>query len=55
MLLVNGVPVKLKGVNIHDHDPYNGRALDYKWIVKDLKLMKQGNINTVRFSHYPHD
>ncbi len=55
MLLVNGVSVKLKGVNIHDHDPYHGRAMDYKWIVKDLKLMKEGNINTVRFSHYPHD
>ena len=55
MLLVNGVSVKLKGTNIHDHDPYHGRALDYKWIEKDLKLMKQDNINTVRFSHYPHD
>ncbi len=55
MLLVNGTPVKLKGVNMHDHDPYHGRALDFKWIEKDLKLMKQGNINTVRMSHYPHD
>jgi beta-galactosidase len=55
MLLVNGVSVKLKGTNIHDHDPYHGRALDFKWIEKDLKLMKQDNINTVRFSHYPHD
>lgn len=55
MLLVNGVPVKLKGTNIHDHDPFHGRTVDYKWIVKDLKLMKRDNINTVRFSHYPHD
>ena len=55
MLLVNGVSIKLKGTNIHDHDPFHGRALDYKWIEKDLKLMKQDNINTVRFSHYPHD
>ncbi len=55
MLLVNGTPVKLKGVNIHDHDPHHGRTLDFKWIEKDLKLMKQGNINTVRMSHYPHD
>ncbi|MCB0746106.1 MAG: DUF4981 domain-containing protein [Ignavibacteriae bacterium] len=55
MLLVNGVSIKLKGTNIHDHDPYHGRALDYKWIVEDLKLMKQCNINAVRFSHYPHD
>jgi len=55
MLLVNGVSVKLKGTDIHDHDPFHGRAVDYKWIVKDLKLMKRDNINTVRFSHYPHD
>ena len=55
MLLVNGVPVKLKGTDIHDHDPFHGRAVDYKWIEKDLKLMKRDNINTVRFSHYPHD
>lgn len=55
MLLVNDVPVKLKGVNIHDHDPFHGRALDFKWIKKDVELMKQCNINTVRMSHYPHD
>ena len=55
MLLVNGVSVKLKGTNIHDHDPYHGRAVDYKWIEKDLKLMKQCNMNAVRFSHYPHN
>ena len=55
MFLVNGVPVKLKGADIHEHDPYNGRAMDYKWIEKDLVLMKQCNFNAVRLSHYPHD
>lgn len=55
MLLVNGVSVKLKGVDIHDHDQLYGRAVEYKWIEKDLKLMKRDNINAVRFSHYPHD
>jgi len=55
MFLVNGVSVKLKGADIHEHDPYNGRAVDYKWIEEDLKLMKQCNMNVVRFSHYPHD
>jgi beta-galactosidase len=29
--------------------------LDFKWIKKDVELMKQCNINTVRMSHYPHD
>ncbi len=55
MLYVNGRPVTLTGVNYHDHDPLHGRALDYKWILKDVKLMKQDNINAVRLSHYPHD
>ena len=55
MFLVNGVSVKLKGADIHEHDPYNGRAVDYKWIEKDLILMKQCNFNAIRFSHYPHD
>ena len=55
MLLVNGVPIKIKGVNMHDHDPNHGRALDYKWIKKDIRMMKRNNINTLRMSHYPHD
>jgi beta-galactosidase len=52
---VNGVSVKLKGTDIHDHDPKRGRAVSYKWIKKDVKLMKRFNLNVVRMSHYPHD
>lgn len=55
MFLVNGHPVKLKGTNIHDHDPQTGRTVDYQTMVKDVKLMKQHNLNAVRMSHYPHD
>lgn len=55
MFLVNGKPVKLKGVNTHDHDPEKGRTLDFKWMLRDVKLMKRNNINAVRMSHYPHD
>ncbi len=55
VFLVNGRPVKLKGVNIHDHDPVHGRTLDIKWIEKDIRMMKQANINAIRMSHYPHD
>ncbi len=53
--MVNGKPVKLKGVDFHEHDPEHGRAMDYKWILKDVRLMKKLNINAVRMSHYPHD
>ncbi len=54
-LMVNGKPIKLKGVDFHEHDPVNGRTMDYKWILKDVELMKRLNINCVRMSHYPHD
>ncbi len=51
--LVNGKPVKLKGVNRHEHHPRTGRLVDAAALVKDLRLMKQANINMIRTSHYP--
>ncbi|MBR4949450.1 MAG: glycoside hydrolase family 2 [Clostridia bacterium] len=51
--LVNGVEVKLKGVNHHDTHPENGWCMTREEIEKDLLLMKKLNINTVRTSHYP--
>lgn len=55
MLLINGKQVKLKGVNRHDTHPDKGYAVSYDDMVKDITLMKQHNINTVRTSHYPND
>ncbi|MBV6645591.1 MAG: DUF4981 domain-containing protein [Cyclobacteriaceae bacterium] len=52
-VLVNGKPVLFKGVNRHDFDPDHGRAVSYQSMEKDIKLMKQLNINAVRTSHYP--
>ena len=51
--LVNGVPVKLKGVNHHDTDGFKGWYQTYDDMRNDLLLMKKLNINTVRTSHYP--
>ena len=51
--LVNGVSVKLKGVNRHEHDPDRGQAIEIGSMIKDIELMKQNNINTVRTCHYP--
>lgn len=51
--LVNGVPVKLKGVNHHDSTPTAGWVMTDEEIINDLKLMKELNINTIRTSHYP--
>lgn len=50
---VNGVEVKLKGMNRHDSHPENGYAVTEEELVKDLQLMKQLNINCIRTSHYP--
>jgi len=51
--VINGVSVKLKGVNRHEHDPDRGQAVEIGSMVRDLELMKQNNINTVRTCHYP--
>jgi beta-galactosidase len=52
-LLINGVAVKLKGVNRHDTDPVMGHYTPLEHIRRDLELMKRHNINTIRCSHYP--
>jgi beta-galactosidase len=54
-LLINGVPVLLKGVNRHEHDPVTGHVVSRELMLQDIRLMKQNNINTVRTSHYPND
>jgi len=51
---INGQPVKLKGVNRHEHHPRTGRYVDNETLKRDLQLMKQANVNMVRTSHYPH-
>ncbi|MEI7436006.1 MAG: glycoside hydrolase family 2 TIM barrel-domain containing protein [bacterium] len=55
LFCVNGVPIKIKGVNRHEHDPDLGRAVPLDAMLRDLVLMKQHNINAVRTSHYPDD
>ena len=52
-LLVNGVPVVLRGVNRHEHDPETGQTVSEAGMLRDIELMKQHNINAVRASHYP--
>ncbi len=52
-LLINGVSVKLHGVNHHDTHKFNGWCQTNDELLADLKLMKKLNINCVRTSHYP--
>ena len=53
--LVNGIAIMLRGVNRHEAHPDLGRVVPYDHMLKDIKLMKQYNINAVRTSHYPND
>ena len=52
-LLVNGKRAYIKGVNTQDTHPLYGRAIDMETMLKDIKMMKQANVNTIRTSHYP--
>ncbi|MDD3195593.1 MAG: glycoside hydrolase family 2 TIM barrel-domain containing protein [Paludibacter sp.] len=52
-LLVNGKPVRLRGVNRHEHDPATGKVMTREGMLRDLILMKQANVNAVRTAHYP--
>ena len=52
-LLINGVAVKLHGVNHHDTDKFNGWYQTDDQLRKDLELMKEMNMNCVRTAHYP--
>ncbi len=51
----NSQPIKMKGVNHHDSTPDKGYVMSHEDILKDIKLMKSLNVNTVRTSHYPPD
>lgn len=55
LLLVNGKAVKLKGVNRHEHDEFEGHVVSEEMMRKDIELMKLYNVNAVRTSHYPND
>ncbi len=50
---LNGVPVKLNGINSHMQHPVLGHKMNEATIRKDLTILKQFNINCVRTSHYP--
>lgn len=53
--LINGVPVKLKGVNRHENWPDDGHAITEDQMIRDIVLIKQANCNHVRTCHYSDD
>jgi len=52
-ILVNGAEIYFRGVNRHEHEPERGHAITLESMIKDILLMKQFNINSVRTCHYP--
>jgi beta-galactosidase/beta-glucuronidase len=54
-LWINGRSVKLKGVNRHEFHPDLGPCVPVDAMRRDIELMKQHNIDTVRTAHYPND
>lgn len=55
LFYVNGQPIKLKGVNIHEVSQYSGHYVTPEEMKRNFELMKLNNINSVRLSHYPQD
>lgn len=51
--LINGRAILVKGVNRHEHDENTAKYVPVESMIRDIKLMKQFNINAVRTSHYP--
>lgn len=54
-LLVNGQPVLIKGADRHEMNPYGGYVVSEEDMIRDIKIFKQLNMNTVRTCHYPND
>jgi beta-galactosidase len=53
VFLFNNVPLKLKGVNRHEHEYRSGHRVTHEGMLEDLMLMKRANVNHVRTAHYP--
>lgn len=53
VLYINGQNVKFHGVNRHDSDPETGFVISRQQMLRDLKLMKEHNVNAIRTCHYP--
>ncbi|MDX8339383.1 glycoside hydrolase family 2 TIM barrel-domain containing protein [Draconibacterium sp. IB214405] len=54
-IYLNGVKIKMKGINRHVFWPETGRCSNARIDLNDVKLMKEMNLNAVRCAHYPPD
>ena len=53
VVYINGVAIKFRGVNRHDSDPVVGPAVPLEHMKRDLQIMREHNVTSVRTSHYP--
>lgn len=53
VMTLNGKRIVFKGVNRHEFSSVSGRHVSEEELIKDLKTMKQNNINAIRTCHYP--
>ena len=54
-ILLNGKKFKIRGVNRHEFSPDQGWVISKEEMIKDLELIKRGNVNFIRNAHYPND
>ena len=54
-LLVNGKPILIKGADRHELSPTGGYVVTEAEMIRDIRIMKELNINAVRTCHYPDD
>ena len=54
-ILLNRKKFKIRGVNRHEFSPDQGWVISKEEMIKDLELMKRGNVNFIRNAHYPND
>jgi hypothetical protein len=54
-IYLNGVQIKMKGVNRHVWWPETARCVNPEIDLMDVQLIKEMNMNAVRCSHYPPD
>ena len=54
-MLINGQPIKLYGVNRHDHSQFGGKSVTREEMEADIRLLKQFNFNSIHTCHYPND
>lgn len=54
-ILLNGEPLRIRGLCRHEDHPHFGCALPYEAMMHDLLLLKDLGANSVRTAHYPND